>query len=178
MATPLTDAINALTTYANSVTGESDTTLSDAVYSLAEGYGQGGTQKVVTSVLLNSSSGDANIADVADGSYDLAHTDGFLIIRASGSTAPSTGSYTLNNYFVPYKNKAELSSNYKRYNYKNGTKEPNSFAPFETNGSVSYTMIQNGKLSVASPTSSFMGGTGTKITVIDIEMDWSIYGIN
>ena len=42
MATPLTDAINALTTYANSVTGESDTTLSDAVYSLAEGYGQGG----------------------------------------------------------------------------------------------------------------------------------------
>ncbi len=42
MATPLTDAINALTTYANSVTGESDTNLSDAVYSLAEGYGQGG----------------------------------------------------------------------------------------------------------------------------------------
>lgn len=41
MATPLTDAINALTTYANEVTGESDTNLSDAVYSLAEGYGQG-----------------------------------------------------------------------------------------------------------------------------------------
>ena len=39
MSTPLTDAINALTTYANSVTGESDTTLSDAVYSLASGYG-------------------------------------------------------------------------------------------------------------------------------------------
>lgn len=42
MSTPLTDAINALTTYANSVTGESDTTLTDAVYTLAEGYGQGG----------------------------------------------------------------------------------------------------------------------------------------
>lgn len=41
MSTPLTDAINALTTYANSVTGESDTNLSDAVYSLAQGYGQG-----------------------------------------------------------------------------------------------------------------------------------------
>lgn len=39
----LTDSIEALTTYANGVTGESDTTLSDAVESLADGYGGGGT---------------------------------------------------------------------------------------------------------------------------------------
>lgn len=38
MATPLTDSINALTTYANEVTGASDTTLSDAVHTLASGY--------------------------------------------------------------------------------------------------------------------------------------------
>ena len=37
----LTDSIEALTTYANGVTGESDTTLSDAVASLADGYGGG-----------------------------------------------------------------------------------------------------------------------------------------
>lgn len=43
MAQPLTDAINALTTYANTVTGASDTTLSDAVATLASGYGGGGT---------------------------------------------------------------------------------------------------------------------------------------
>lgn len=42
MSQPLTDAINALTTYANTVTGASDTTLSDAVATLAAGYGQGG----------------------------------------------------------------------------------------------------------------------------------------
>ena len=42
MATPLTDSINALTTYANEVTGVSDTTLSDAVHTLASGYGGGG----------------------------------------------------------------------------------------------------------------------------------------
>lgn len=41
MATPLTDSINALTTYANEVTGQSDTNLSDAVHTLASGYGQG-----------------------------------------------------------------------------------------------------------------------------------------
>lgn len=42
MSSPLTDKINALTAYANEITGESDTTLSDAVASLADGYGQGG----------------------------------------------------------------------------------------------------------------------------------------
>lgn len=38
---PLTSNINALTEFANSVTGESDTNLSDAVHTLADGYGQG-----------------------------------------------------------------------------------------------------------------------------------------
>ena len=42
MSTPLTDAINALTTYSNTVTGASDTTLSDAVATLAAGYGGSG----------------------------------------------------------------------------------------------------------------------------------------
>lgn len=39
MSTPLTDGINALTAYANEVTGASDATLSDAVGRLCEGYG-------------------------------------------------------------------------------------------------------------------------------------------
>ena len=38
----LADGIEALTTYSNEVTGESDTTLSDAVRTLADGYGGGG----------------------------------------------------------------------------------------------------------------------------------------
>ena len=42
MSTPLTDSINALTAYANETTGVSDTTLSDAVGRLCEGYGGGG----------------------------------------------------------------------------------------------------------------------------------------
>lgn len=40
--TPLTDAINALTQYANETTGASDTNLSDAVGTLVAGYGGGG----------------------------------------------------------------------------------------------------------------------------------------
>jgi hypothetical protein len=38
---PLVDGLTALTTYANDVTGQEDTTLSDAVESLAAGFGQG-----------------------------------------------------------------------------------------------------------------------------------------
>lgn len=45
--TPLTDAINALTTYANEITGQSDTTLSDAVESLVDGYGGGSGDSLV-----------------------------------------------------------------------------------------------------------------------------------
>ena len=41
MSTPLTDSINALTAYANEVTGAEDTTLSDAVGRLCEGYDGG-----------------------------------------------------------------------------------------------------------------------------------------
>lgn len=46
---PLVEGLTALTTYANEVTGASDTTLSDAVETLVVGYGQGGgvwTQKI------------------------------------------------------------------------------------------------------------------------------------
>lgn len=42
MTQPLTDAITALTRYANEVTGQSDTNLSDAVWTLCDGYGGGG----------------------------------------------------------------------------------------------------------------------------------------
>ncbi len=45
--TPLTDEINALTQYANTITGASDTCLSDAVATLADGYGGGGSGSVV-----------------------------------------------------------------------------------------------------------------------------------
>lgn len=47
MPTPLTDAINALTRYANETTGASDTTLSEAVATLVAGYGGGGSSNLV-----------------------------------------------------------------------------------------------------------------------------------
>lgn len=53
MSTPLTDSINALTTYANEVTGASDTNLSDAVHTLASGYGGGEWDEIIAHYVTN-----------------------------------------------------------------------------------------------------------------------------
>ena len=64
MSTPLTDSINALTTYANEVTGGSDTNLSDAVHTLASGYG--GSATLITKTITANGTYSAS-DDSADG---------------------------------------------------------------------------------------------------------------
>lgn len=58
----LTNGIEALTTYSNEVTGESDTTLSDAVRTLADGFGYGGAIYLYASkhITANASYGTFN----------------------------------------------------------------------------------------------------------------------
>lgn len=56
----LTDKINALTAYANGVTGESDTTLSEAVHTLADGYGHGGGDSIWNKIV------DRTVTEVND----------------------------------------------------------------------------------------------------------------
>jgi len=69
MAKPLTDGINALTTYANAVTGASDTTLSQAVATLANGYGQGG---------------GGDIVNFIEGTMTVFESDEITVVRHSG----------------------------------------------------------------------------------------------
>lgn len=80
--TPLTDAINALTQYANETTGQSDTTLSDAVGTLVAGYGGGGSM-----------GGLANMVDVSDSTYEIGY---MLSAMKNGNTAGGTVTYTDN----------------------------------------------------------------------------------
>lgn len=87
MSTPLTDAINALTTYANGVTGASDTNLTDAVHTLADGYGQGGGAENVMLTISDDGSVVANLyaptsASWTDFEYDedYLHRSGILTI--------------------------------------------------------------------------------------------------
>lgn len=59
--TPLTDAINALTSYSNTVTGHTDQTLSEAVATLAAGYGGSVLPAGYTQMLFLDSSGSEYI---------------------------------------------------------------------------------------------------------------------
>lgn len=78
MATPLTDAIEALTTYANEITGQSDTDLSAAVATLTAGYGAGGgdlldygwpsgaySNSTVTSIAISAFEGRTGITSIS-----------------------------------------------------------------------------------------------------------------
>lgn len=49
------DRLDALLTYANGVTGESDTSIGDAIETLADGYGQGGDSEEIYKAFLDSS---------------------------------------------------------------------------------------------------------------------------
>lgn len=90
MSTPLTDSINALTAYANEATGQSDTNLSDAVHTLASGYGGGGN--VVTGTYTPSEDIYSNLVQIP---HDLGAIPDFIICFADGITADPS-------YTVPY----------------------------------------------------------------------------
>lgn len=83
----LADSIEALTTYSNSVTGESDTTLSDAVESLADGYGGGGSGLVYEEGTYTAVS-DGNPTISFSGTHDQAPI--FVLFVDSTGTIQST----------------------------------------------------------------------------------------
>lgn len=133
---------------------------------------------VVEWVVVESSAGNVSVFEAMDGSYSLAHTNGLILIRAKGSTAPTSGSYTFNNYFLPYKNKATISTSHNRNCNANGKVAPNSFNEFTFNNPFNYDVIQNGKLQFTpSSITNFMGGAGTTITLLDIPVDWSVFNM-
>lgn len=83
MSTPLTDSINALTAYANEVTGQSDTNLSDAVHTLASGYG-GGSNNVEFGTYTPASDVFASQVHIP---HNLGKTPDFIIVIADEFTA-------------------------------------------------------------------------------------------
>lgn len=86
--TPLTDAIEALTTYSNTVTGASDTTLSEAVATLASGYGGGGTSYTLDIGAFTSNSEVWNSPPIPNSLSSGGYLEAKLML-ASQSTTPN-----------------------------------------------------------------------------------------
>lgn len=93
--TPLTDSINNLTTYANSVTGASDTNLSDAVATLASGYGGSGYS--IDDINESDITGDITIT----GSYIKAFRFAYTSITSVNAPNATTINGVFNNGGAP-----------------------------------------------------------------------------
>ena len=111
--TPLTDSIEALTTYANQVTGASDTNLSDAVYTLVQGYGGGGGVNpplVVKEVVIEKNT-VSNMVEAHDFFFSTEENNQIVILKGTASAnnqLVSQHAYnitgTLYGYGIRYKN--------------------------------------------------------------------------
>ena len=100
--TPLTDAINALTTYANTVTSASDTTLSDAVATLAAGYGGGGGTGEDYLMFTYTPSSTVVSFDIDVGSFELGYYAVFVRSSNSGNDPSHETIINGGRYHLPY----------------------------------------------------------------------------
>ena len=121
MATPLTDSINALTAYANEVTGGSDTNLSDAVHTLASGYG-GGLKPVKTFVVSESWENDtlgngANLYNTVFGDLNDGTTNMYFA-TVENNTCQYIN-YAVNGAYVRFQDGNIVDSQYFRNNWAN-----------------------------------------------------------
>ena len=119
MSTPLTDGINALTAYANEVTGASDTTLSDAVETLVAGYGGGSSggsweKKFSTEVNVSTTNTGMNwIANIVTNCTELYTTSDIIFIRIRDKAGKRSGYYYgADEYFSPIHNNVPGSRGY------------------------------------------------------------------
>lgn len=79
--TPLTDSIEALTTYANQKTGASDTNLSDAVYRLVQGYGSGGDSAFEIEEVVVGANNITNMYDAHNYFFNNWALGNFLLLK-------------------------------------------------------------------------------------------------
>lgn len=154
MATPLTDGINALTQYANEVTGKQDTTLSDAVGSLVEGYGGGAG---VTSGTFTPS------ANTVDYSIDTGVT-GLTHFLLTAHTLPYAESQNARVFGTEY---VDLQSGFMVNTHGNGNTvtSPNQASVFQTGHS--YYPTVNGTVISRAGSSGYVG-----FLCAGIQYDW------
>lgn len=105
--------------------------------------------------------------------YQMHYSDALVMIRANGTTAPSTGSYTLNNFLFVFRGGNLVAG---VHAYKSGKVTPNSFNFFgptiETDSNAS---IVNNVFTYNSSSTSCIGGVGTEVMLYEAPFDYNEY---
>lgn len=121
--------LSALLSAANTKTGESDTTLTDAIQTLIDGYGQGGGGggSGLVKTYIATTAEEMTLKDFLTANpVPLKYRSGVVLLIAEASTAPTQGSGTINfcMFFYSYNN-----SEYTKYgmaiNYRTSLDAPN-----------------------------------------------------
>lgn len=148
----------------------------------------GGGDGVITTVVLENSSGDIGFGDVLEAcenlDYEISYPNSILFFRAKGTNAYSgTTSYTYNNFKIIVKNWVVWNKDYCRNRYKNGKVAPDSFGGtggielYESNnplnGSGIANIIDANRKIKKTYTGNAIGGEGTTVTLYEIPVDWS-----
>lgn len=165
----LANSITALTTYANGVTGESDSNLSDAVHTLGSGYGSSAAVKYSRYELT----GDTTFQDLLSAiQYRPQNTQNcMLFFRASGTVAPTSGSYTVNNFIFVIENGTVHGWSA----FKSGKLAPNSImALLQTSQEFNNLSIVNGVLTSGATSTSCLGTTGDVVTIAEYPGDLAL----
>ena len=112
--------------------------------------------------------GNTTIKQLLDSiNYQVQSAMGLVImIRASGTVAPTSGSYTLNNFMYFFLNNIRV---YGKHIYRSGQNTPNSFDNLPSqNEEDSNVSISNGVLTSSYSGTSCLGTTGDVVTVAEI----------
>lgn len=100
----------------------------------------------------------------------LRYKNSMVFLIATGSTAASSGSYTLNNFWIVH-NGATIISSF--HQWKSGMVAPDQFKSFGGNWEVNphFRVSSDGLLSNSSTSTSKVGGPGTVIQAIEIPIN-------
>lgn len=120
--------LSALLTAANTKTGESDTTLTDAVQTLIDGYGGGGGGgSGLVKTYIATTASEMTLQDfLAANPVSLKYRSGVVLLTIEASTAPTKGTSTANFilFFYSYAN-STYTNHGMITSYKTGLDSPN-----------------------------------------------------
>lgn len=176
--------IEKLTNIAEAIRGKTGgtelLTLDEMATAISSITGAGGADIHIEDLLTFAK--DMTIKDLlAAAPYKLHYQNSIIFLIAGGTVAASSGSYTLNNFWVVH-NGATIILGFDQW--KSGRVAPDQFKSFSGSWEVnsSFRISSDGLLSSSSTSTSMVGGPGTVIQVIEIPIntvtwgDWAVDG--